>query len=492
MRGCWATGVLGFGAQRRFAPAPQHPSTLALAALLLAFALNAPADCIPNGHFTIDASPWPYTEDLATKRDAVPIPNGVFVAYRSDGAWTRVQTGCADTSEHNVLASAPVNLLLHASLRLTSSGTAPPGTRFEVQLRVGKTVDDPDPIVAATELRRVTALPRSDRFGALVRSLPPGNYVYTMWLRVLDGPETNTVGVNLQWITAQGVPIVFPSARAEIDGATIGSAWTDVGPPLTIAPQRQVDVALHDAIDSADGSASRADVSWTIDGEAPAEHGGVAIPATGITLFDDKRAVPHGTHTLQLRMRSAGGAMLGHVRVEAFAMPMVSVWPYVMPAQHAEASNDVVVTLAGDAVQPTTMSPICGRWTKLLDFAIPPSDGVFSWTLSGFVAIEMHGAPVYGQIGFENVHREPVRGNPWLMTEAATDMGIFEFEAQPGADGIFFYGDCSKWGNFGNGGEMSLWIRIYDGCGLPVSDGTVTAGRRWLTVKLLPSPTPHF
>jgi len=459
---------------------------------LLLLATIAHADCISNGHYTIDASPWPYTEDLATRRDAVPIPGGVFVAYRADGQWTRVQTGCADSDERNVLVTSPVNLMLHASVHLTTAGTAPPGTRYEVQLRLGKSADDPDPIVAATELRRVGTVPRSDRFGAVLSSLPAGNYVYTMWVRVLDGPETNTIGLNLQWITAQGVPVVFPAARAEMDGATIGSEWTRVGAPLTIAPQRMADVSLHAAIDSIDSTASRADTAWTIDGEVPAEHGSIALPATGVTIFDDKRALPHGAHSLQLWMRTAGTATLDRVRVEAFSMPYVSIWPYVIPAQHGEASNDVTVTPAGDAVQPLAMSPACGRWTKLIEFDVPPSDGVFSWTLSGFVEVDTHAPRAFGQIGIENVHHERVRGNPWLMTDAVTDMGIFDFETHEGPDGIYFYGDCSKWGNFGNGGRMSLWIHVFDGCGLPETNGTVTVGRRWLTIKLLPSPTPHL
>lgn len=468
----WVAGLLRYWARKN--PATQELSNLVITGLLIALAIPAFADCISTGHHTIASSPWPYTEDLASK--------GVFVPFRADGAWTLVQSGCADNDERNVLASVPVNLMLRASLHVTSAGSAPAGTRYEVQLRVGTSADDPNAIIAATESRTVAGL-RSERFAALVPQLPAGEYVYSMWVRVLDGPEANMLAVNLLWITAQGVPLFFPAARAESDRASIGSEWTRVGPPLTIAPPRQVDVSLHAAIDSIDGSAPAAEVAWTLDGESPAEDGIVALPQTGVTIFDDKRAVARGVRTLQLWMRSAGGAAAERIRVEAVSLPYVSVWPTVLPAQNGEASDEIAVTPAGDAVQPIALSPVCGRWTKILELDVPPSDGSFSWTLSGYAELIAIGGSVQGQVAIEGVHAD---------SGVATDMGIFDFDTAAGRDGFFFYGDCSKWGNFGNGGRIAVRMRLFDGCGLPPANASVSVGRRRLTVKLLPSPTPHL
>src|SRR5258706_3571885 len=149
----------------------------ASAALFLFAAAMLRADCIANGHFTIvgNAAPlvgtrFPYTEDLASRSDGVPIPALVPVAFHDDGRWTKIQTGCTSSGERNVSASAAVNLLLRASLRINAYNSAPED-RYEVQLRVGDEV-------VMTERRRLGVVPRSDRFAAVVRDVPSGNYVY--------------------------------------------------------------------------------------------------------------------------------------------------------------------------------------------------------------------------------------------------------------------------------------------------------------------------
>src|SRR5258707_4576060 len=157
------------------------------------------ADCIANGHYTIvgNAMPllgtrYPSTEDLASRRDAVPVPALVVVGYHQDGRWTKIQAGCTSSRERNVSASTAVNMLLRASLRIDAH-TAHMEARYQVQIRLGYEV-------VMTETRRLGEVPRSDRFATVVRHVPAGNYVYSLWLRVLDGPESNHATVDLQWI----------------------------------------------------------------------------------------------------------------------------------------------------------------------------------------------------------------------------------------------------------------------------------------------------
>src|SRR3954453_379162 len=116
------------------------------AVLLLLAAAMLRAECIANGHFTIvgTAAPlvgtrFPYTEDLASRSDGVPIPALVPVAFHDDGRWTKIQTGCTFSGERNVSASAAVNLLLRASLRINAYN-ASPQDRYQVQLRLGDEV----------------------------------------------------------------------------------------------------------------------------------------------------------------------------------------------------------------------------------------------------------------------------------------------------------------------------------------------------------------
>src|ERR1043165_3918061 len=137
---------------------------LALAASLFLAAPPRVADCIGNGHYTIVASAqpqrgtrFPYTEDLVHHLDDRPVGARMVVNYTPDLHWVKIQSGCAECAEQNVSASAPVNLLLRASLRISFSPrpTAPLDARYEIQLRLGKSADDPAPLIDATELRHV-------------------------------------------------------------------------------------------------------------------------------------------------------------------------------------------------------------------------------------------------------------------------------------------------------------------------------------------------
>src|ERR1700682_5066723 len=130
-----------------------------LTAVLLFLAVPLLADCIANGHYTIvgNAAPllgtrYPYTEDLASHADAVPVPALISVGFHEDGRWTKIQTGCTSSHERNVSASAPVNLLLRASFRINAH-TAPQETRYQVRLRFGHEV-------VMTETRRLGEVPR--------------------------------------------------------------------------------------------------------------------------------------------------------------------------------------------------------------------------------------------------------------------------------------------------------------------------------------------
>jgi hypothetical protein len=481
---------------------------LALLVSLLLAAAPAFADCIANGHYTVvgSAAPetgtrFPYTEDLVHHLDDRPVGARTLVTYSSDLHWTKIQSGCAEFAEQNVSAAVPVNVLLRAALRVSFSPrpTAPVETRYEIQLRLGKSADDPAPAIVATELRHVGPhFPRMERFNGLARDLPPGNYVYSMWCRLLDGPETSGFNVDLQWLTAQGVPRDYPAAESASSALDVGTAWAKAGEPMTLDAHWPVDVALQSAwrVDSADGAA-KLEVAFTTDDEAIGEHGVVAIPELlpeGMVAFDDKRALSADTHRIQLWLRSdAGVAHLAAVRANAVSLPLRLPYLGITPMQRGSASDPIVVHPQGDPVQPVAMSPICGNWSKVLEFELPPSParGGFSWTMDGFVEISGYDVSGYGQLGVEILHRRAgaVPGSDDF--DQATDIGMFEFQARPGGDGIYFYGDCSKWGNEA-GNRVTLWVRRMQECANGPLGGELTVGRRWVAVKLLPSTGPHL
>ena len=479
---------------------------LALAAALLLAAAPLFADCIGNGHYTIVAGAqpergtrFPYTEDLVHHLDDRPVGARMLVNYSADLHWVKIQSGCAEFAEQNVSASAPVNLLLRASLRIsfTPRPAAPLDTRYEIQLRLGKTADDPAPIVVATELRHVgPRIPRAERFAGIARDLPAGNYVYSMWCRLLDGPETNEFAVDLQWLTAQGVPREYPAAESQAGSVDVGEAWTRIGDAMALDPRWPVDAAVQSSfrVDAVD-RATKLEIAFTVDDEAIGEHGVVAIPELlpeGMVAFDDKRALAAEHHKIQLWMRTdAGVAHLGGVRANAFSLPLRLPYLNVIPMQRVSASDRVVVKPEGDAVQPVAMSPVCGNWAKVLEFELPPSKGDFSWSMNGYVEIAGYDVSGYGQLGVEIRHRRKTAKPDSEDFDDATDIGMFEFQARRGGDGIYFYGDCSKWGNDA-GNRVSLWVRRMQGCGDGPLDGQLVVGERWVTLKLLPSQGPHL
>lgn len=471
-------------------------------------ALPAVADCIDNGHYTIATTSaplsggrYPYTENLTHHLTDTPVGGEVSVAYDAGGGWTKLQSGCASYDEKNIIAAGPVNVLLRASIHLEyGKQQAPPGTRYEVQLRVGRSADDPQPFVAFDELRRLDGrYPQSIRFAGIARDLPAGNWTYSMWMRVIDGPASNRITLDLQWITAQGVPNVYPAALTQSAGdVLVGGEWTKAAPVIDIDSPYDIDTIVQSSftIASASDDAGPLEVAFTADADTPSRFGVVALPPRfpdGRVAFDHAEALATGRHSIQLWMRTTSGAVtLRDVRAECVSFPRDVNRPRIIPLQIASNTTPLMTNASLDDEQPASMSPVCGRWTKLLDMTLAPSNGPLSWTLEGFV--EILGADVsgYGQIGIDVTHHETNRANPSEEIDYATDMGMFEFQAASGRDGIYFFGDCSKWGNFRVGAHVSLWIRRIEGCNNSPFGGPFRVGQRWLSVKLLPSEGPHL
>lgn len=478
-----------------------------LCCFALLFATPLVADCIGNGHYTAVAStqplagtPYPYTEDLTHRTGDLPFGDPMSVAYRDDLGWTKVQSGCAEYGEKNIHASTEVNLLLRASFHITHP-TSPKAsaTRFEAQLRVGRSIGDPSPIIAATSMRRIGGQsPQSFRFGGTVANLPAGSYVYSLWVRLLDRPPSGDMSIGLQWITAQGVPASYATGSEREDAdIDLTAAWTGVGRELTVETTTPLDLAMVASMTYRGGSGRTVILGWSLDGDDPGDRTtSLAVPRTlpaSETTFDHRAAIAAGRHTLRLLARSQSGAIrIAEVTSSFTGFPQQLRTAQTIGLQEAMATTPLVATTAGSAEQPVSMSPVCGRWTKILDLNMESSDGTPSWSLSGYVELLGADEGGYGMIGVQAVHDEPDPRFPKTAIVAATDMGMFEFQYDPVHSGISFYGDCSKWGNAGVGNHLSLWIRRIEGCDDTPFGGTITVGRRWLAVKLLPSRGPHL
>ncbi|HET7437474.1 MAG TPA: hypothetical protein VFN10_22410 [Thermoanaerobaculia bacterium] len=455
-----------------------------VAAIVAVWGANARAACIDHGHYSIVAAgstlrgtPYPYTEDLAWKPDVTPVPDGITVAYHDDGRWTKVQSGCTSHDEKNVWASDDVNLLLRASFNVApaSRETLAAGTRIEVQLRL-------DNRVVLDEVRRSDEhLPQSIRFGTSVANLAARTYVYSMWIRLLDGPDTNRATLGLQWITAQGVPASYPAAESIAAARELDTEWTRLTKPMPVRSRRALDlelVASVDVTDAKDGAAL--ELAFAVDGERAHES---IVSARSVTAYDTRAGMPRGEHEVALWARATRGTIrIASARSNVVAFPREARARSIVPLQEASASDPIVVTTQGSAEKPTGLSPICGEWTKLLDFRTEDVVGDFSWVLMAYIEFldvdeEVSG---YGQVAIEAV-----------MEKGLTDMGMANVQVVPGGDGIFFYGDCSSWGN-DHGNHMTLWARRIDGCDGAPFGGTFTVGTRRLAIKLMPSTSTHL
>jgi hypothetical protein len=470
MRGVDPAEVPGRGYLGRIrAVKRKHIVRAVLGALLLLAASPLIADCIANGHYTLASSQYPYTEDL-TRPSSEPVPSGLWVSAEND--WTLLQTACSEQT--NVNASTAVALLIRASF-LVRETTAAPDAMFDVQLRV-----DGEPI--ATHSRRVgDHLPKAYRFGGSVQQLPAGNHLLTMWIRMRD---PGAVLIALQWITAQGAPVNFGGNRTAVDQVTLGAAWTMIGPPLPIETARDVDAALQASFTIA-SAATPLSFSWSLDSEPPGGRSGAIAPPSiqpdGATIFDHRAWIDAGAHTLQLWGRSSGGdAKLEGITIDLVGFPHETRPGRIPPIAEAEDDGATLATTDGDAEQPPGMVQPCGRWTKLIELELPPDVKNYSWSVDGFLEVLAHDVSSYGQIGVEVD-----------SGDAHTDVGIFDIQAEHDYDGIYFYGDCSKWAPR-DATHVSLWIRRVEGCGIAPIGGSFTVGKRWLAVKLLPSQAPHL
>lgn len=477
---------------------------------LCAVAGAARADCIDNGHYTLAAlaeplvgTRYPYTENLVHHGTDTPVGDDLVVGYRDDLQWTKIQSGCAAFGEYNLLASTSINLLLRASFRIAyvpAADAPPPETRYEVQLRVGTSSADPHPRIAATETRFLGGHhPRQDRFAATLQDLPAGNYVYSFWFRLLDGPPSNRVTLQLQWLTAQGVPSVYPSERyvSPFD-EVVREEWAPLGVELRFRAMQSMDAVLQASYIVAEAApGTTLTFGWSLDEVDPGSRvATVATPAylpSSDILFDALSALDAGEHVVRLYGKATGGEVrVRRVVTELVTFPLERARPLIPPLAQGERSDPLVVTTSGSDLQPESMSTVCGRWTKLLDFELEPSDSNFSWTLSGYVEILGSEGGGYVQVGIDAEHFETTPEHPDIYFNAHTDMGMFELQFRPGHDGAFFYGDCSKWGNGTHGNRMSLWIRRIEGCNDAPWGGSLLVGRRWLAMKLLPSEAPHL
>jgi hypothetical protein len=498
-------------------------------------------NCFTNGHFGICGTPrpltgvhYPYTEDIATSTFA---PVG-FVTVSFDPAlpWTKIQSGCTFFGECNVNGVAPFNLSVRCSPSISvlppaNKPNAPVGSRYEIKVTLAKSLTDPNPIVILQQLRRMRGVyPQSDKFGGTLTNVPAGNYVCSMWCRLLD---PGNITFDYQWLNAQGFPASFPAGVVSGGPMTLPNKWTAVGNLMPFTVTQPLDLTINasfqlstpsghnaGADDTAGGQSSDDDqgdnaqgggsgsgtsgdvvqIGFSLDGQSSGNHfGSLAIPSQsglplGFTAFDHSINVQPGSHTLQMFMRTqkkpiqmdswtVGFLSLANTDSTGFATLPGGEIATITPMLSASASFPVTVSSTTTGPQPMGENPAIGLWTPLLEIDMPPQAGPYSWMLEGYLQFlgNLTGTQL-GELMIEAVI--PSLDPPLNIDVGRTSICITNY-----LDGVYFHGDANKWGNTPPN-RLRLWAHQLTAWGNV--GGKFDVGKRWFTVKLVPSDGPNM
>jgi hypothetical protein len=496
-------------------------------------------NCFTNGHFGICGTPrpltgvkYPYSEDIATSTFA---PCG-FMTVSFDPAlpWTKIQSGCTFFGECNANGVAPFNLSVRCSPSISvlppaGKPNAPVGARYEIKVTLAKSLTDPNPIVIFQQLRRMRGVyPQSDKFGGTLTNVPAGNYVCSMWCRLLDA---GNITFDYQWLNVQGFPATFPAQAISGGPMTLPNKWTAVGNLMPFNATEALDLTINASFQLSSQSSHGAmltgnegdqgddddqgnsllaaapgtsgdvvQIGFSLDGKSSGDHfGTLAIPAKsglplGFTVFDHVINVPPGSHTLQMFMRTqkkpaqmdswaVSFLSLANTDSTGFATLPGGEIATVSPMLVASASNKVTVSSTTTGTQPMGENPAIGLWTMLLEIDMPPQAGPYSWMLEGYV--EFLGNLTGSQLGELMVEAViPSLTPPLNIDVGRTSICITNYN-----DGVYFHGDANKWGNTPPNRlrlyahQLTAWGNI---------GGAFDVGKRWFTVKLVPSDGPNM
>jgi hypothetical protein len=396
-----------------------------------------------------------------------------------------VQTKCADIAG-NLDGTQPFNALLRVHLDIAGT-TAPVGTAYTVKLLV----DGSENGWYRRKLRG--NYPYGDYFEGSVRNLSAAPHVFSVNVSIL-GPYQMTIGQV--WMTAQGVPAQpqYPSYKVvSVDTIPVTPTWAAITQTISFSTTTAVDIALQGYFQINSGTAP--DAVWTgfsLDGASGQRTSMVGITQSladgipdGANVLDYLYNVPPGNHTLTLWARTDyHSATLQFRQIEFVSFPSNAL---NNPAFVAGDYRDNTLTVSTQAAeeQPTgaLVNPICGRWTKLLEYTIPPVSGQYNWTLEGYVQTlgGLTGLTI-GDISFQILIPA---SNPVFES----DGGFSTFRISQSPDGLYIFGDGLLMDTT-SGAKVRLWIRKRNGCGTVSCPGGepcgFTVGKRYMTTRYVP------
>ena len=202
--------------------------------------------CRSNGHHSLDAGPYPYTEDIAGP-GKVPCSTPLTVPgvncgqqITADG-FSTVNYRCTSSSVGgNVNGSDPFNVLLRAYFSIEPATTAPVGAQYEVKLLV-------DNVEHGWYIRRLRGnYPYGESFEGSAQGLTAGDHTFSVVVKLASGTP-GSMSLKGSWMTAQGAPAAFPSGKVATTTSpiTITSTWSAVSNTLAFTTTEATDIALQ-------------------------------------------------------------------------------------------------------------------------------------------------------------------------------------------------------------------------------------------------------
>ncbi len=440
------------------------------------FCTDPSTTCRSQGHHAIKNSIYPFSEDIA---GAGAVPIGNVTVSGPNGPWTVVSTGCAQVSRNNLFTSSAFNLRMLAYLQIGNT-TVAPGGQYEVQFLI-------DGVPRGWFVRSYKGMiPQGDHFGGIATNVPSGAHRFEVQVRLL---AAGTMTFTQQFTTSMGAPTSFPYlSNTAAPAMTIDGTWRRVTNEVTFSNAVAVDLYPMAYLQWNSGTPNDSfTVKFMLDGAEPPHNSDIAVPPyfrDGIHVFDHLANVAAGTHTISLWAKNSVSrpASVSFRTIDVASYPAASAHPSNPILRDAIAFGTTTINPAVPSAEQPAFSAggACGYWTKILEFDLPPVSGAFNWTGEGYVRLLGNRTGNWSttrvEIAIEAISTSP---NP-----VASDMHWVAVSAPNNRGQIYFYADSMLWGN-GFGQKVKLWMRKVSGCGY--SNGTFDIGRRYLSLKLIPT-----
>lgn len=448
------------------------------------------------------------------------------ITVNQNVGWTTILQSCDD--ELNSHASVTEYNVIWRQMITMHGATVPPGTPYELEFATTKGGFITVHRTVSRVIRHTPSMqhPHVDHVAAYFKWLSGGNG-YRVRTRIL-GAGSGSVTIKQTFASGQGSPSQYGAAESSVltIPITLDTTWREIsGVTMNNTSAGTVDVQLqtHFRITSGSpgqrisvgigkGSGSSAQhyshlyvpaalpAAMTVLDFMPNEGVGHALIPAGLNTFRVWARVDAGTATVTDRQTEVLG-MKADPAADSIRFYAFSGGPTLVREDNytsGQPQNCLLLDQGfsfyacnqnADDPGPSSM-PGCGRWTKILQATVPPSDDDAS-VGAGYVEITSIGCrsgtdcwnaaqATSIAVAIETVTNEPVGSRD------AADFHLSSYSVMTVPTRIHFAQDAFAWGN-GNGQTIRVWVRINNypcnGIMYGLDERQLTIGRAYLGIR---------